>query len=280
MAARAPTCGRRIVGQPAFGRNPLLDEARHRRGGGGVELPRNPPGVRGEPAGFDGQLHGPRHADGVLGLGHGGVHEDPLRSQLHGQGGVARGAHASVHDHRDLGLLQDDPQVGGVADAHPRADGGPQGHHGRGSGLLQLAADHRVVVRVRQDRKSFRHQLFGRAEKLDVVGEKGLLVPDHLQLHPVPAPQLAGQAGGADGLVGGVAAGGVGQQQVPLGIDEVQQRALAPLAQIHPAQGHGDHLGARGLQGGGHGRKVRIFARAQEQARAEGAAGDGERLDL
>ena len=50
-----------------------------------------------------------------------------MRSQLHGERGVARGAHAGVDDHGHLRLLQDDPQVGGLRMPMPEPIGAPSG---------------------------------------------------------------------------------------------------------------------------------------------------------
>ena len=53
-----------------------------------------------------------------------------------------------------------------------------------------------------------------RLERLLVVGEERLLVADDLELHQLGHAELARQAAGAHRLVGGVAAGGVGQERV------------------------------------------------------------------
>ena len=61
-------------------------------------------------------------------------------------------------------------------------------------------------------------------------------------------PDLAAEAGDADGFVGGVAARGIWQQEVLFRVDEVEQRFLAAV-ELDAADGDGDHLGAAGLNG-------------------------------
>jgi len=61
------------------------------------------------------------------------------------------------------------------------------------------------------------------------VGIEGLLVADDFNLDPVGEPDFAAETRGANGFVGGVASGGVGQKEIFLGIDEIEQRLLAAV---------------------------------------------------
>ena len=105
------------------------------------------------------------------------------------------------------------------------------------------------------------------------VGVKRGLVADHFEFDPVGKADFAAQARGADGFVGGVAAGGVGQQEIFLGIDVVEQRFLAAV-EVDAADGDGDHLGAAGLEGARSFLEGFVFSRANDQAGAERTAGD------
>jgi hypothetical protein len=96
-------------------------------------------------------------------------------------------------------------------------------------------------------------------------GNRVFAVADHLELDPVPAAQLARQPGGAHRLVGRVAAGGVGQQQVALLVDLIEQIVLAALVEVHPPQRHGHHLGAGDLERAQHGRRVAVLPSPQDQ---------------
>jgi hypothetical protein len=53
------------------------------------------------------------------------------------------------------------------------------------------------------------------------------LIADHFKFDPVGQTDLASQTRRADGLVGVVAARGVRQQEIFLGVDVVEQRFLA-----------------------------------------------------
>ena len=94
-------------------------------------------------------------------------------------------------------------------------------------------------------------------------------------LDPVGEADLAAKARGANGFVGGVAAGGVGQQKIFLGIDVVEQRFLAAV-EVDAADGDGDHLGAAGFEGARSFLEGFVFSRADDQAGAERAAGNEE----
>ena len=132
-----------------------------------------------------------------------------------------------------------------------------------------------VVGGVGQDGEAFVDEDAGGFDGGLDVGVEGGLVADDLDLDPVGEADLAGEAGGADGFVGGVAAGGVGHEEVARGVDEVEERFLGAV-EIDAADGDGDHLGAGGLDGGGGLGAVLVLAGADDEARAETAAGDDE----
>ena len=62
--------------------------------------------------------------------------------------------------------------------------GAPSGHHGCRSGIDQTASGHEIVVGVGKHHESLLDQDLGSLEQARVVGEKGLLVSDDLQLSP------------------------------------------------------------------------------------------------
>src|SRR6266508_55550 len=116
------------------------DDAGERAAGAGVEFLGHAARFVGEASGFDAELHGARHSDGVFGGGDGGVHEHAIGAQFHGDGGVAGGAHAGVHDDGDFGNhLAEDAQIGRVLDAESGTDGGGERHDGGGAGIDQAA---------------------------------------------------------------------------------------------------------------------------------------------
>ena len=84
----------------------------------------------------------------------------------------------------------------------------------------------------------------GGVEQLDRVRVEGAVVADHLELDPLGLEGLAGELGGADRVAGGVAAGGVGQDEEAEAVDHVEDRALG--GGVDAAQGDGDDLGPGG----------------------------------
>ena len=168
-------------------------------------------------------------------------------AQLHGDGRVGRGADTGIHDDRHPGLRLDDPEVVRVLDAEAGADRRAQRHHRGGARVLELAAHDGIVVGVRQDDEPFVDQDPRGFEQRFVVGEQRLLVADHFQLDPVRQARLAPQPRRANRVVRGVARGGVRQDEVPLGIDVVEQRFLAAVGEVDAPHRDGDHLGARRL---------------------------------
>jgi hypothetical protein len=100
-----------------------------------------------------------------------------------------------------------------------RPDWRAERHHGRGARFFELAADDRIVVRIRQHHEPFAHEHACGFEERDVVGEERALVADHLELHPVREPRLAPEPRRANRVVRRVTAGGVRQQEVLRRVD-------------------------------------------------------------
>ncbi len=126
--------------------------------------------------------------------------------------------------------------------------------------------------------EAVRYKLLSRLQCCHHVGEKGFLVPEHLQLHQVVAvEELAREMAGANGRLGIVAAGGVGQDRVALRRQHVQDIGLrGRLTQIGAAYGHRDDLGPARLDGAACLVHVSVLAGTDQKPRAELAAGDGE----
>ncbi len=114
-----------------------------------------------------------------------------------------------------------------VADPEATPDGRPQGHDGRASRLFEATGQDGVVVGIGQDHEALVAQLFGGVEQFHGIGEQGVLVPDHLELHPVRVERLAGELGGEDGFGGGEAAGRVGQHPHAVGAQHVEDPPCA-----------------------------------------------------
>ena len=98
------------------------------------------------------------------------------------------------------------------------------------------------------------------------------------ELHPFRQAGGRSKAGKSHGLFRIHCAAGIGEQQVPIRIDELEDIGVwvALTTQVGTAQGHSDDLRATGSEGVAHGFMGRKLPRAKKQAGVEGAAGDGE----
>src|SRR5208282_1666779 len=160
-------------------------------------------------------------------VGDAGVHEDGVGAELHGDGGVGCGGHASIDDEGNgCDHFAQDADVSLVLNAHAAADGRAQRHDCGGTGVDQALGEDDVVGGVGQNGEAFVDQSARGFERGLHVGIKSGLVADDFELHPFGEADFAAQAGGADSLVGGVATGGVREQEIFLGIDVVEQGFL------------------------------------------------------
>ena len=221
-------------------------------------------------------LHGFRHEDGVGGGGDGGVHEDAVGAQFHGEGSVGGGADSSVDDEGDGGdFFAEDLEGRAILNAESGADGGGEWHDGCGSRVDEAMGEDDVVGSVGEDGESFFDEGAGGFERgLDVGIESGL-VADDFNLDPVGEADFAGETRGADGFVGGVTAGSVGEEEVAARVNEVEQ-GFGGAVEIDAADSDGDHLSAGGFKGGLGFLAVAVFAGADDEAGLKSFAGDDE----
>src|SRR5579875_65711 len=250
-----------------------------RRGGLGMPAVRDPAREARQPAGPDGASHGPGHGHRILGPRDGRGHQDGVAAQLHGQGCIRGGAYARIEHHGHPGLLHDQGNVVGVADPQAAPDGGPEGHDGSATRLLQPPGHDRVVVGVGKDLEAVVHQLLSRVHQLDRVGQEGALVAYYLQLDPVRGQGLSCQLRSEDRVACGEATCCVGKHPDPEAAQDVQYRSSGQG--VDPAEGDSGQGRPRGLEG-----KVELVqaghsARPHDQAGAQEPARDLERiLDL
>jgi len=251
------------------------DDAGEGGGGGGVEALGHAAGEEGLVAGDDGVAHGFSHEHCVGGFGDGGVHENAIGAEFHGHSGIGGSADARVHDHGNLGdAFAEDAEIGGILDAETRADGRGKRHDGGGASVNEFAGSDEVVVSVREDDEAFLDENLGGFDELFGVGKKRLLVADDLELDPVGEADFAGEACGADGFVGGVAGGGVGQNKDFVAVDVVEEGFLGLVAEIDAPDGDGDHVGTGSGVSAGHFGEAAILPCSDDEAGVKGAAGD------
>jgi hypothetical protein len=142
-----------------------------------------------------------------------------------------------------------------------------------------------VVAGVAEDLESVLDELFAGLDGADGVGQQRLLVAQDLELDPAGAgvaeliEQLATEAGHADGVVRGEAAGGVGQDRVAVGVDEVEQALALLVVESLAPDGDGDNRAAGGVERVLHEVVGLVLAGADEEAAGEGATGDLEGVE-
>ena len=173
--------------------------------------------------------------------------------------------------------LAQDAEIGGVAQAEAAADGRAERHHGCRACIDQALGVDDVVGGVGQNGEAFLDQDARGFERGVNVGIERGFVADDLDLDPVGEADFAAEARGANGLVGSEAACGVGQKEVALRVEEVEQR-LAGAVEVDAADGDGDHFGAGGFDRGLRLRAVFVLPCSDDEARLKGAASDDERF--
>ena len=186
-----------------------------------------------------------------------------------------------IDQHRHLRRLDDELEIPGVEDAHPRSDQRGEGHDRDAADRLELARDDGVVGRVDQHLEAVADERLRGLDRRAHVREQGLRVAQHLELDQrVAVEQLARELQRAHGVVGRIAAGGVGQIGELGRRQRVQQRRrIRILADVRPADRHGDDLRTgRDDRRAGLG-EIPVLAGADEKARTVCAAGDDQRVD-
>ena len=99
-----------------------------------------------------------------------------------------------------------------------------------------------------------------------------MLVADDFELDPIRQPNLTRQPCGANGFVGGVTGGCVRQDEDFLAVNVIEQRLLASIGKVYPANGDGDHVRtARGV-GASHFLKAAVLPGTDNEARVESTA--------
>ncbi len=99
----------------------------------------------------------------------------------------------------------------------------------------------------------------------------------NFEFNPLRQARRRRQAGQSNRLFGVLGAAGIGQHQVFLGVDEIQDvgERVFFTRQIGAAQGDGDNLSPAGGQRVAHPLRRAEFAGSHQQTRAETSARDG-----
>jgi hypothetical protein len=150
---------------------------------------------------------------GSLRGGDRGVHQHAVAAKLHGNRGVRGRTHARVDQNGHPRILHDLADVVAILDPEAGPDRGGQRHHRHAADGLQATWPEAGRRSCRPSRRNRRPPGSRRQSTcLEDVGVQGLLVAQNLQLHQcVAVEQFPGEATRADGLLGAIAARGIGQ---------------------------------------------------------------------
>ena len=142
--------------------------------------------------------------------------------------------------------------------------------------MFEPQRKHRVVVGVRKDLESARHELFRRVDELDGIRKQGLFIGDHLEFDPVGFEGLASQFSGEDGFARGETSCGIGQHQDVVIQQHPEERR--PARGAMPTHCHGGELGAGRSKRSPETLLTRRSPGAHDEPRGEGHPVDHQRI--
>ena len=189
---------------------------------------------------------------------------------------MRRRAEPGVDHHRHRGLLHDDPHRVARAHALVRADPRSERHDGGASRLLESLGQHGVRVDVREHGEPVGHELLRGPQRLHRIRQEVAGLRRHLELHPRRHPRGAREASDPHGLLRVHRARRIRQQQVPIGVDELEDFHREPVVDAVPLRNDLSNLGnaAHGLGNIGSMQLVAPFD-IGVSAGSGGAANDG-----
>ena len=189
-------------------------------------------------------------------------------------------SNAGIHDDWHGGLLDNDADLVAGGDAAVRANRGTQRHHSRRADFLQALGEHRIGIDVGKDGETLLNQSLGSLQGFDGVGQEIGGIGVDLELHPLGKSGGLGEARESHRLLGVHGTTGVGEDEVFLRVDELEDVGvgIALATEVGTAQGHGHHLGATGLERIAHGFIGRELAGTDKEAGIKGASGDDQWL--
>ena len=193
-----------------------------------------------------------------------------MTAQFHCNACIGCSAHSGIDNDGDLSILQNHSNIVGVADSQSRTDGCAQRHHRDAADLFQSSGNQRVIAGVDHHIKAFRDEGFCSSQRFRNIRVKRFLISKNFQFHQLVAvEEFSCHPAGPHSILGGITAGGVGQDGVLFRGDDVQQAGfIFVLAQIHPSDGDGNHLSGTGFKCSEILFEVFVLATADDQARA------------
>ena len=177
-------------------------------------------------------------------------------------------------------MVDDEPEIPRIENSHAGTDQRRERHDGDASDLLQLASDDRIIGCVHHDLKTVRDESLGGLQRLAYIGKQRVRIAQYLELDErVSVEQLTRELQRSHRVVGGITACAVGQIRELGWRQRVEQRRrIRILADIRPTYRNSDDFSARRDDRSARLVEIAVFAGADQQSRAIGAAGDDQRV--
>lgn len=191
---------------------------------------------------------------------------------------MTRDTDASVNDDWDGGLGDDDFDLFAGGKAFVGTDGCSEGHDCGAADFLEAFGKDRVCIDVGEDCEAFFHEGFSCFECFDGIRQQVGRIRVDLEFDPLREAGGVGEFRESDGFFGVHCAAGVCEEEVFLGIDEVEDvgEGVMFCIEVCAAQCDCDDFRFGGEQCCAHGFVGREFSGAEEEAGVEGTISDFE----
>ena len=167
------------------------------------------------------QFHSAGHADRILCLGNGRVHQHPIASQLHRHCSVTGCADSSINDYGYLCAFNDQADCNAVLYSKAGADRGAKRHNRHRACIFQLLRRYWIIHAIDHWQEAILGQCLCCLQRFAHIGIERTRLPQHLQLYQVPTTRFARKAQGTDCFVSVEASCSIGKIGDLLGIDVV-----------------------------------------------------------
>ena len=160
-----------------------------------------------------------------------------------------------IHHNRDGRLPDDDFDLCAGLEAPVAADGRTQGHDGGCADILQATSQDGVGIDIGEHGEAFLHEDLRGGKGFDGIGQEVVGVGVDLQFDPHWQTGCGGEPCQAHGLVCVHCAAGVREDEVFLGIDEIEnvREGILFSTEIGAAERDCDDLASARIKGVAHG---------------------------
>jgi len=143
-------------------------------------------------------------------------------AEFHRKTSIRCSAYSGIYNDGDISdLLTHDAQIRGVLNSHTGTDRSCKRHYCGCTCIDELSSHNQIVSEVGQHCEPFLDENLSRFKSRLVIREECFLISNHLDLDPLGHPDFSSQPSCSDSLLGCEASGRVGQQRIPLEVDEI-----------------------------------------------------------